>query len=97
MIIHEYLETRQVGAGEAIVCRKCGHVFCGKGENYKRHALRRVRDAYRLHSGVELIDEPAIPALLHEYFCPGCATQLQVDVYMPATDDDEPLWDIQMA
>ncbi len=97
MIIQEYLETRAGDRGTVIACRRCGHVFCDSSDNYKRFALRRTRDAYRIHPGVQLIDEPEFRVLLQEYYCPGCATQLQVDVFMPDLDESEPLWDIQLA
>ncbi|MBI4490273.1 MAG: hypothetical protein HY694_14410, partial [Deltaproteobacteria bacterium] len=32
----------------------------------------------------------------HEYFCPGCATQLQIDLYCPTLGGEPVLWDIQI-
>jgi hypothetical protein len=30
------------------------------------------------------------------YICPGCGTFLQVDVWCPLIDTDEPIWDIDV-
>ena len=31
----------------------------------------------------------------HEYFCPGCAAQLQVDLFCPPLGAEPILWDIR--
>ena len=32
----------------------------------------------------------------HEYFCPGCATQLQVDLFSPSLGGEAVLWDTRI-
>lgn len=78
-----------------IRCCRCGHLFCGAQENYKLYALRRVvhlKDfmPYPLPTGEPYIGE------YHEYFCPGCATQLQVDLYCPMLGGGPVLWDTRI-
>ena len=94
---HEYLELAGRGAVTAIKCTRCGHPFCGPEDNYKRYALRRVRDLREL-AGRALPPGDAYIGVYHEYCCPGCATLLQVDTFCPALEDsDDPLWDFRWA
>ena len=92
---HAMLEIAGNGSEPVIRCRRCGHLFCGATENYKLYALHRVvhlRDfmPYPLPTGEPYIGE------YHEYFCPGCATQLQVDLFCPPLGGEPILWDIQI-
>jgi N-methylhydantoinase B len=89
---HEYLDLVRAADAYAIRCRQCRQVLCDGAANYKAHARRRTLDleqfsVKRLPSGQDY------RAVLHEYFCPGCATLLCVDVYCPELGADEPLWD----
>lgn len=97
MVPHEYLEI--VGSaepGEAVVrCRSCKHVFCLASDNYKRYALRGTRQLQELAAG-PLPSGEGYLGVYHEYYCPCCATQLEVDVYCPLLDDDTPVFDIQV-
>jgi N-methylhydantoinase B len=79
-----------------IRCRRCGHVFCSAKENYKPYALHRVIHLndfmpYPLPTGEPYIGE------YHEYFCPGCAAQLQVDLFCPPLGGEPVLWDIRIS
>jgi N-methylhydantoinase B len=92
--IHEYLEIIERSDGaKTICCIKCGYEFCSAGDNYKKHALRWTRDLREMKKMAEG-EEPI--SSYQEYICPGCGTLLQVDVWCPRIDSDEPLWDIQM-
>jgi hypothetical protein len=90
---HEYLEVARRGETQAIRCVVCGHLFCQAPGNYKLYALRRTRDFQELAQQGMPSGEPYIGAY-HEYYCPGCATQLQVDAFchlLPGAE--EPLQD----
>lgn len=92
---HEVLEIATDGKDSVIRCRRCGHLFCLAKENYKPYALHRMVDlneymTYPLPSGERY------EAQYHEYCCPGCATQLQVDVYCPSVGGDPVLWDTRI-
>ena len=92
---HAALEIAADGGDSAIRCSRCGHLFCKADENYKLHALHRVVDLndfmpYPLPSGEPYYGE------YHEYFCPGCATQLQVDLVCPMLGGETILWDTRI-
>lgn len=93
---HAVLEIAANKDQHVIRCRRCGHLFCHARENYKLFALHRVVHLtefmpYPLPSGEPYIGE------YHEYFCPGCATQLQVDLYCPILGGDPILWDTRIS
>ena len=90
---HEYLAIATNGKTEAIRCIRCGHLFCQKHQNYKLYALRRERDLYDLAQSLVPSGESYLGGYL-EYYCPGCATLLQVDSFCDAfPDSKEPLYD----
>jgi acetone carboxylase gamma subunit len=90
---HEYLAVVQNGKTQAIQCVRCGHLFCEAKENYKRYALRRVRDLLDLAGRLVPSGEPYIGGY-HEYYCPTCLTLLQVDTFCSLLPEyDEPLQD----
>jgi len=90
---HEYLAIARNGKTEAIRCLRCGHLFCPKHNNYKLYALRRERDLYELAQRLVPSGESYLGGYL-EYYCPGCATLLQVDGYCEAfPNSKEPLHD----
>jgi len=90
---HQYLAIATNGKSEAIRCIPCGHLFCQKNENYKLYALRRERDLYDLAQSLVPSGESYLGGYL-EYYCPGCATLLQVDSFCDAfPDSKEPLYD----
>ncbi len=93
---HAALEIAGDRKSPVIRCQRCGHLFCSAKENYKLYALHRVVDLkdfmpYPLPTGEPYIGE------YHEYFCPGCATQLQVDLYCPPLGGEPILWDIRIS
>lgn len=92
---HAALEIAADGGGPAIRCSRCGHLFCKAEENYKLYALHRVVDLndfmpYPLPSGEPYYGE------YHQYFCPGCATQLQIDLVCPMLGGEAILWDTRI-
>jgi acetone carboxylase gamma subunit len=90
---HEYLAIARNGKTEAIRCIHCGHLFCEKHDNYKLYALRRECDFYDLARRLVPSGESYLGGYL-EYYCPGCATLLQVDSFCDAfPDSKEPFYD----
>jgi N-methylhydantoinase B len=91
---HAALEICTDGRRKTIRCRRCGHLFCGANENYKLYALHRVAHLSEvmppLPSGEPYIGE------YHLYTCPGCAAQLQVDMYSPPLGGEAVLWDTRI-
>jgi N-methylhydantoinase B len=91
---HAALEISVRGTERVIRCNRCGHVLCSVNENYKLYALHRT-----VHLGDIMpplpTGEPYIGEY-HEYFCPGCATQLQVDMFSPSLGGDAVLWDTRI-
>ena len=88
---HRSLEVATDGERKMVRCARCAHPFCRADDNYKLYALHRVVDLNHfmppLASGEPYIGE------YHIYTCPGCATQLQVDMFSPSLGGDAVLWD----
>ena len=95
--VHEYVEIAKLGDGSIVSrCTKCKHVYAGQEESYKYGAVRRIVPANKW-SEQPLPDGAALLAELHEYFCPGCATQVDVEIHCPALEaEPEPVWDIRI-
>jgi acetone carboxylase gamma subunit len=91
MRLDEYL----VIENDAIACRKCGHVFCDKDENYKLYAAEIQRDFTEVgllrRPQSELMDGRVV---FRQYFCPGCYTNIENDTILEGA---EPLHDKQLA
>jgi len=91
---HAALEISTSGKQKVIRCQRCGHLFCDAKDNYKLYAL---------HHSIHLNEVmPALPTgepfigEYHIYSCPGCATQLQVDLFSPTLGGDAILWDTRI-
>ena len=91
---HATLELATDGKRKLVRCSRCGHLFCNANENYKLHSLHRIIHLSEvmppLPSGEPYIGE------YHIYTCPGCATQLQVDMFSPTLGGDAVLWDTRI-
>jgi acetone carboxylase gamma subunit len=88
--LDEYLQI----SDEQIVCRKCGHAFCHRSENYKLHAAEIERE----FSSIGLVHRPQSDLIdrrvvFRQYFCPGCFTNIENDTIL---DDVEPIHDKQL-
>jgi len=72
----EYLKVDYSKDNGNILCRKCGHTFCSIDNNFKEYALHAefplTRSSPR-NSKTERF-------VLREFYCPGCATMLEVEV-----------------
>lgn len=97
MRIHEYLEIVDKKNGRKIIkCIKCGHEFCDINDNYKKHTLLWEKD----HKDFPLrspISGDSMFSKYQEFYCPGCLTLLEVDMFCPELDKDDPIvWDIEL-
>ena len=95
---HAYVEIARLGDGNlASRCVKCAHVYGPASENYKFGAVRQIV-APNHWSGTPLPDGSPYLAEIHEYFCPGCATQVDIEVHCPSMEpDQESVWDTRLA
>jgi N-methylhydantoinase B len=91
---HAAMEISAGGKQRVIRCSRCGHLLCHAKENYKLYALHRARHLGDIMPPLPT-GEPYIGEY-HEYFCPGCATQLQVDMFSPTLGGDPILWDTRI-
>ena len=91
---HAALEVSTNGKQKVIRCSRCGHLFCDAKENYKLYALHRSVHLKEIMPPLPT-GEPYIGEY-HEYFCPGCATQLQVDLFTPSLGGEPVLWDTRI-
>ncbi|MBI4529715.1 MAG: hydantoinase B/oxoprolinase family protein [Deltaproteobacteria bacterium] len=89
------LEIVKGGKRSVIRCNRCGHLFCSADENYKLYALHRVVDLNDFMPNPLPSGEPYIGEY-HVYFCPGCATQVQVDLFAPSLGGEGILWDTRI-
>jgi N-methylhydantoinase B len=91
---HASLELATDGKRKAVRCTRCGHLYCSANENYKLYALHR-----RVHLSEVMPPLPSGEPYIgeyHIYTCPGCATQLQVDMFSPTLGGDALLWDTRI-
>jgi len=89
--INEYLEVS--GGGDATIRCHCGHELCAATENYKLHALLRVGPVQRAGPWVDPLRVGGDAFVCREFFCPACATLLDVVIAQP----HEPiLWDVRV-
>ena len=82
-----YLIIERVRGKDVVRCSKCNHVFCGKNENPKLHALYRVEPLNE--SGPHFLDDS--PFVIRKFFCPGCQRLLFTEM---AHRDDEIIQEI---
>jgi N-methylhydantoinase B len=93
---HESLELGAGTDGVAAIRCRCGRLLCVADQNYKRFVPRSRVDLGEL-AGHPMPDGSPYLAELRAYACPGCATLLQVDVWVPELGGEEDLWDIRIA
>ncbi len=74
--IAEYLQIEDASGQRVIRCAKCAHVLCPSTDNYKDYALMSERPPTvagpRHHQSEQFV--------LREFYCPGCATMLDVEM-----------------
>lgn len=84
--IAEYLQAVPNNGHRVVQCTWCGHQLARTDENWKDQAVQRI--APLSSSGPLRFDNATFH--LREYFCPGCATVLDVEV---TAADMQPLYD----
>ena len=81
--LHLYVVLKKDGS-RVIKC-DCGHEFCEHHENWKLQARVYVRDTQE--KMLELYPQFLAPdsawQVIREYYCPQCATQLEVEAVTP--------------
>lgn len=92
MQLDHHLEITDEGR---VVCRRCEHDLGSVEENYKEHAVCKVRP---IEAANPLIVDPKIfiddEVVFRQYICPGCATLLENEVVLA---DSAPVWDKQVS
>jgi acetone carboxylase, gamma subunit len=71
--------------GERVVKCDCGHEFCDYRENWKLQAKIFVRDTEEKMNEIypKLMSPDPEWQVIREYYCPSCATQLEVEAVPP--------------
>lgn len=84
--IGEYLQVSPAQTGGSIQCTWCGENLCPADADWKEYAV--ARKSAPSTAGPLRVDSGSF--FLLEFFCPGCATALDVDI---VHQDDPPLID----
>lgn len=81
--LHLYIV--QKANGDRIVKCDCGHEFCDYRENWKLHARIFIRDTEEKMNEIypKLMSPDPEWQVIREYYCPSCATQLEVEAVPP--------------
>ena len=75
-----FTEYLVINEDNKIQCRKCGSLFGDIDENYKKFAL----SAEIIPSKIgPLRPDDGKMCLYREFYCPGCATLIDVDIIVP--------------
>ena len=89
------LRSQPLDGGAAIACGHCGEELAGPGGNWKTEATVRSGEAgarlAEFGCAVRTRDDPAV--LLHEWYCPGCASLLEANLY---PEGMEPIFDLRV-
>jgi len=91
MMIGEYLKVEEVDGVRRYICNRCGQDLGLLSENYKEKLKTRERPMDVLGKYYPGTEHSRF--IFREYFCPGCATQLDVEVTEPGTP---PRWDLRL-
>lgn len=85
----------EVSTEGRITCRRCGHGLGSIDQNFKDHAICKVRS---IEESNPLIVDPSIfiddDVVFRQYFCPSCGTLLENEVILAAS---APVWDKQLS
>lgn len=84
--INEYLQIGSSNGKEVVQCNWCGTTICSRTDHWKDKVI--VRQSAPHVAGPHREDNGEFR--LKEYFCPGCATVLDVEV---GRENDSPLYD----
>lgn len=81
--LHLYIVQKQDGS--RIIKCDCGHEFCNEKDNWKLHSMIHVRDTEEKMTEIypKLLAPDPQWQVIREYYCPTCATQLEVEAVTP--------------
>lgn len=81
--LHLYIVQKE--NGDRIVKCDCGHEFCDYKENWKLQARIFVRNTEEKMNEIypKLMSPDTEWQVIREYYCPGCASQLDVEAVPP--------------
>ena len=98
MRIHETVDIVEQNGRHVCACRKCRHEFGPADANYKLGAVRHTIDKDALTGVPPPLGRKSTGTYI-EYYCPGCATMLDVETTVPSVDGENPapIWDIEIA
>jgi acetone carboxylase gamma subunit len=96
--IHECLAIVEDAGSYSIGCRKCNQDFGAADHNYKDACVYRSIDKDELTELPPPGGRRSMGRYI-EYYCPGCATLLDVETSVPEVEGEaiEPVWDIQIS
>jgi len=89
--MNEYLEIDDSSGKEMIQCGKCKYLFCPVTENYKAHAILTENPLDKAGPGDFYRRSERF--ILREFYCPKCATMLDVEMVLKG---DPLIWNIQL-
>lgn len=90
--MNEYLKVEEDDTGrETILCAKCEYAFGPLEENYKKHAIFKEYPLDR--AGPSAFYPPSERFILREFYCPNCATMVDVEMVLKGAP---PIWNIQL-
>ncbi len=75
-VLGEYLALDADG----YLCRRCGHRFCGRGDNWKRHARLREEPCSDAVLGAPVTPRADGAVVFRQFFCPGCLTEVDNEI-----------------
>lgn len=78
----EYLTLHPDAGKEQVCCRKCGYAFGPRESNFKGSALMSEYPLTRAAPG----NSRTKRFVIREFYCPGCATMLEVEVALPEAE-----------
>jgi hypothetical protein len=98
MRVHECLDIVADGDNFTVCCRSCNQDLGAATGNYKNATVSRAVPKDQLTELPPPAGRTSLGAYV-EYFCPGCATLLDVEVACPSVEGEklEPVWDIAVS
>ena len=77
---------------ETISCRSCGEDLCHRSENVKQHLVMHSEPVSKRWP-LSAAYDGAARFVYRRYYCPGCATQMYVEVNLV---DSDPVWSLEV-
>lgn len=88
------LRLKEGDGARTFVCNHCGHEICDASDNWKEHTAARSwpleERARHLGTHVRPRRDPAM--VMWEFYCPGCATLLEANIYEEGETPSQDIW-----